>query len=129
MKKKLLSLILAVVMTGSLAGCTQKAPAAQSQTGSSEEAAGEFSTAENPDEWPTITVQVPVLSEMPDEQMVEDALNEYLVSINAGVKADMVQLALGDLSTQLTLMLSDNQQPLDLFCWRFYSTLDRVHEK
>ena len=83
-----------------------------------------FSAAQNPDEWPTITIQVPVLSEMADEQMVEDALNEYLVSINAGREADMVQMTLGDLSTQLTLMLSDNQQPLDLFCWRFYSTLD-----
>ena len=130
MNKKLLSLILAVVLTGSLAGCSQKSPAAQPQTDSSEEAAGtaetagEFPASENPDEWPAITVQVPVLSEMADEQMVEDALNEYLVSINAGVKADMVQMALGDLSTQLTLMLSDNQQPLDLFCWRFYSTLD-----
>lgn len=117
MKKKLLSLILTVVMAGVLAGCAEKAPAgAQSQTtGNGEmetgkmESAGDFSAAQNPDEWPTITVQVPVLSEMADEQMVEDALNEYLVSINAGVKADMVQMTLGDLSTQLTLMLSDNQ--------------------
>ena len=136
MKKKLLSLILAAVMAGSLVGCGSKAPAAaaSSEAGSAEapatgaadtaEGAKGFAAAGNPEEWPTITVQVPVLSEMADEQMVEDALNEYLVSINAGVKADMVQMTLGDLSTQLTLMLSDNQQPLDLFCWRFYSTLD-----
>ena len=136
MKKKLLSLILAAVMAGSLVGCGSKAPAAaaSSEAGSAEapatgaadtaESAKGFAATGNPEEWPTITVQVPVLSEMADEQMVEDALNEYLVSINAGVKADMVQMTLGDLSTQLTLMLSDNQQPLDLFCWRFYSTLD-----
>ena len=64
MKKKLLSLILTVVMAGVLAGCAEKAPAgAQSQTtGNGEmetgkmESAGDFSAAQNPDEWPTITV-------------------------------------------------------------------------
>ena len=88
MKKKLLSLILAAVMAGSLVGCGSKAPAAaaSSEAGSAEapatgaadtaEGAKGFAAAGNPEEWPTITVQVPVLSEMADEQMVEDALNE-----------------------------------------------------
>ena len=108
MKKKALALTLAAAMLASVpAGLVH----AEEQ-------------ASNPDEWPVVTVQVPVLSDMPDEEIVEDALNEYLVSINAGAKVDLVQMALGDLSTQLTLMLSDTQQPLDLFCWRFYSTLD-----
>ena len=136
MKKKILSLLVASAMLGSLMGCGSRAPetkepektAGSSQTTDAQTADGAQADGQeqavNPDEWPTITVQIPVLSEMPDEQMVEDALNEYLVSINAGVKADMVQMTLGDISTQLTLMLSDNQNPLDLFCWRFYSTLD-----
>lgn len=121
MKKKLLSLILAVSMLGSLFGCGVEEQAAAPKE---EEAAETFVAEENPDDWPTITVQVPVLAEMPDEPLVEAALNDYLISINAGVKVDMVLMSLGDLSTQLTLMLSDNQNPLDLFCWRFYSTLD-----
>ena len=136
MGKKLAALILVAAMTASLLGCAAKTePDTDSQAaggagspaeGAVEEAESEeeFQVAENPDDWPVVTVQVTVLSEMPDEQIVEDALNEYLVSINAGVKADMVQMNMGDLSTQLTLLLSDNQQPLDLFCWRFYSTLD-----
>ena len=86
MKKKLLSLILTVVMTGVLAGCAEKAPAgAQSQTtGNGEmetgkmESAGDFSAAQNPDEWPTITIQVPVLSEMADEQMEYFKSEEYV---------------------------------------------------
>ena len=127
MKRKLLSLLLVAALLGSAAGCGSKVPESGS-SGETEKAAvseeGTGTEAGNPDEWPVITVQVPVLNEMPDEQMVEEALNEYLVSINAGVKADMVQTTLGDISTQMTLMLSDNQNPLDLFCWRFYSTLD-----
>ena len=137
MKKRVLSLMLTAAMVVSLAACgggngstptdgggTQAAAAGTTAAAGSGETAAEPEAAANPDDWPVITVPVPVLSEMPDEQIVEDALNEYLVSINAGVKADMIQLTLGDISTQLTLMLSDNQQPLDLFCWRFYSTLD-----
>ena len=71
-----------------------------------------------------VSVQVTSFSPMPDEQLIEDAMNEYLISINAGVKVDAIQIAFGDLATQMTLMLSDNQKPLDLFCWRAYSTVD-----
>lgn len=110
MKKKIMSLSLAsVMMTGLF---------------SSAAAAGTFEVGEDPDEWPVVTVQMAELSNVPDEQIVEDALNEYLVSINAGVKIDMTQIVLGDMATTLTLMLSDNTEPLDIFCWRFYSTLD-----
>ena len=104
MKKKILSLLVVSAMLGSLMGCGSRAPetkepektAGSSQTTDAQTADGAQADGQeqavNPDEWPTITVQIPVLSEMPDEQMVEDALNEYLVSINAGVKADMVQI-------------------------------------
>lgn len=136
MGKKLMSLILVAVMAGSLLACgDRKTEEPGEQTGSTTASvdstvtgetgnAEEFQAADNPDDWPVVAVEVAVLSEMPDEQMVEDALNEYLISIDAGVKVDMVQMNMGDISTQLTLLLSDNQQPLDLFCWRFYSTLD-----
>lgn len=149
MKKKLISLVLAMAMVGSLIGCgsgpdgssTAESDSAPAETSAdvekedtqeadgagSEEAAQPaegFVAAENPDDWPVITVQVATLSTMPDEQLVEDAINEYLVSINAGVKVDAIQTIFGDIATQLTLMLSDNQNPLDLFCWRVYSTVD-----
>ncbi len=145
MKKKLLALILALSMAGTVMGCgsgSDDQPAkddskpaeasSDSETKEADEAAGgeeaqsagAFVAAENPDDWPVITVQVAALSNMPDEQLVEDAINEYLVSINAGMKVDAVQTVFGDIATQLTLMLSDNQNPLDLFCWRIYSTVD-----
>ena len=37
---------------------------------------------------------------------------------------DLIGINFGDLATQMTLMLSDNQNPLDVFCWRFYSNVD-----
>ena len=58
---------------------------------------------------------------MPDEAKVEEALNEYLVSINAGAKVDLIGINFGDLATQMTLMLSDNQNPLDIFCLLYTS--------
>ena len=138
MKKKMISLLLTAAMLGTLAGCnsqTAEAPAPGKETESSVmSAAGEtaegsasadvFEAAENPDDWPVVSVQVTSFSPMPDEQLIEDAMNEYLISINAGVKVDAIQIAFGDLATQMTLMLSDNQKPLDLFCWRAYSTVD-----
>lgn len=87
-------------------------------------AGGALEVADNPDDWPVVTVQTPAINMSPDEEMIEEALNEYLVSIDAGVKIDMTQITLGDMSTTLTLMLSDNKEPLDVFCWRFYSTVD-----
>ena len=111
MKKRLISALLSAAMLTSM-------------TATAAFAAGEFEVAENPDDWPVVTVQMAQLNVMPDEEIVEEALNDYLISINAGVKIDMTQIVFGDLSTTLTLMLSDNKEPLDLFCWRFYSTLD-----
>ena len=134
MKRKLLALILALSMVGTVMGCgsgsddqptkDDSKPAEASSDSETKEAdeaaggeeaqsAGAFVAAENPDDWPVITVQVAALSNMPDEQLVEDAINEYLVSINAGMKVDAVQTVFGDIATQLTLMLSDNQNPKD----------------
>ena len=128
MKKKILALLLAVVMTGSAVGCGAGGRTEEAQSGGAaageQESAEAFTVAETPDDWPIISIEVTAFSAMPDEQLIEDAINEYLVSINAGVKVDAIQIAFGDLATQMTLMLSDNQKPLDVFCWRAYSTVD-----
>lgn len=129
MKRRMLALTLAVAMTCSAVGCGaqegSKDEAAKSTAAEAAKTEGEaLQVSENTDEWPVVTVQTLVASEMPDEALIEEELNKYLVSIDAGVKVDMVQLNIGDLSTQLTLMLTDNENPLDLFCWRFYSSLD-----
>ena len=135
MKKKIISWVLASVMIASFCGCgaagNNAVSSAKEEKSSSDAGAGatngSTTSAEansDPSEWPVVTVQIPAITEMPDGPIVEEALNNYLKSINAGVQAKLVQTALGDLANQLTLMLSDNQNPLDLFCWRFYSTLD-----
>ena len=74
---------------------------------------GEAAAGEDPSQWPAVSIMYPVPNELPAEASVEKALNDYLVSMN-----------FGDLSTQLTLALTDNTNPIDLFCWRFYSTVD-----
>ncbi len=142
MKKKWIALLLTAAMTFSMVACgndsgsTGSDAAAGSSAGSGDvadsgaaddggaEAATGFVPAENPDDWPVVTVEAINGTVFPGEEDVETALNDYLVSINAGVKADIVQINMGDLSTELTLALSDNTNPLDIFCWRFYSTLD-----
>ncbi|MCM1026706.1 MAG: ABC transporter substrate-binding protein [Roseburia sp.] len=128
MKKKLLALLLAAAMTLSLAACgggtDDKESAGGTGGAGGGEPAGEFVAGDDPSEWPVISIMYPAPTTMAAEVDVEKALNEYLVSINAGVQADIVQIAIGDLATQLTLSLSDNTNPMDLFCWRFYSTVD-----
>lgn len=105
MKKKALSLFLAAVMAVPFAANV-----------SAEES--------NPEDWPVIRMEVVSRNgEEAREQEVEAALNEYLVSIDAGVQADLVPLAFGDRATQLTLLLTDPKNGLDLFCWRFYSSV------
>ena len=91
MKKKLVSLILVAAMLGTLIGCGSE-PAGNGSAGASGpaestaaaqgESAQPLEASENPDEWPVIAVQS-LSYDMPDETMVEDAFNEYLVSINA----------------------------------------------
>ena len=57
---------------------------------------------------------------------VEQALNEYLVSIDAGVQAEFIVGTWGDRSNNLTMLLTDSDNPIDLFCWRFYSSVDAL---
>lgn len=114
MRKKVIAGLLASMMALSMAGCTT----------SSENAKKEDSTSDNPDDWPVVTVQGLCSAEYQDEELIEGKMNEYLKSINAGALVDLVPIQMGDLNNQLTLMLSDNEDPLDLFCWRFYSTVD-----
>ena len=72
---------------------------AAGETAEGSASADVFEAAENPDDWPVVSVQVTSSSPMPDEQLIEDAMNEYLISINAGVKVDAIQIAFGDLAT------------------------------
>lgn len=79
---------------------------------------------DDPSKWPVVKMEVvSSTGEEAKEQEIEDALNEYLVSIDAGVQADLVPLAFGDRATQLTLLLTDSENGIDLFCWRFYSSV------
>ncbi len=129
MRRKVIALLMTGIMVGSLAACgssESKNVNASVDTSEKKEqtATQEQADTNSPDNWPTVTVQTLVRGELPDEEKVENALNDYLVSIDAGVKIDMIQMTIGDLSTQLTLMLTDHDNPLDLWCWRFYSNLD-----
>ena len=61
---------------------------------------------DDPSKWPVVKMEVvSSTGEEAKEQEIEDALNKYLVSIDAGVQADLVPLAFGDRATQLTLLL------------------------
>ena len=84
--------------------------------------------AEGASDWPTVKVEVLsfTTAELAAEESVENALNEYLVSIDAGVQVDILPLTFGDRPTQLTLLLSSQEDPLDLFCWRFYSSVSAL---
>lgn len=115
MKRKVLSLLLASAMVASVfTGCGNagaEAPAADTA------AAGEK-------EWPVITVQSLCSKDYVDEELIEGEINKYLDEIDAGAYIDLIPIAMGNLNNQITLMLTDNDEPLDLFCWRFYSTID-----
>ena len=149
MKRKWIALLLSAAMTISMAACGNASGSGESASGGGKEnseadggqagdggeaegggesaegaGSGEAAAGEDPSQWPAVSIMYPVPNELPAEASVEKALNDYLVSINAGVQADIVQMNFGDLSTQLTLALTDNTNPIDLFCWRFYSTVD-----
>ena len=131
-------------MTLALAACGSTAPAAPAapeasagapaaeETSAPEAGAvkdGERVVAENPEDWPKVVVEVCSFTDTQEhEQEIEDALNEYLVSINAGVQCDMLPIAIGDRATQLTLMLTDPDNPIDVFGWRWYSTVVNMYK-
>lgn len=80
--------------------------------------------------WPIIRMEVCSFTEQQTrEQEIENALNAYLVSIDAGVQADLVSIPTEDRQTQLELMLSDATNPIDLYCWRWFSTVTELVEK
>ena len=111
MKRKMISFFLATAMLlGTLSGCGSQSAQTDAQ-GTKAASAQPLEIPENPDDWPVIAVQS-LSYDMPDEEMIEEALNEYLISINAGAKVDLVGINFGDLATQMTLMLSDKQNPL-----------------
>ena len=139
--KKLLALILALAMILSLAACT-KSPAETEAPKTEDAGTTEGSKADEktdaPDSkddttadagadvssWPVIRMEVCSWTDIEEKEgEIEQALNDYLVSINAGVQADLLPIAIGDRATQLTLMLADKTNPIDLYAWRWYSTV------
>ena len=138
MRKKLTAAILAAVMSIALIACGSadpgstgtQAPSESAEAAPAEAAPAEASAEEsNPADWPVIKVEILSFTDAQEkEPEIEQALNEYLVSIDAGVQADLLPIAIGDRATTLTLMLADPDNPIDLFGWRFYSTVpDMVH--
>lgn len=136
MKKVVVLLLTVVLLISSLAGCSPSTPdsggksggdaAAGDNTDAPKGTAGDPSEAADPSSWPTVSFPVVPTVEVTDEAMIEKALNDYLISINAGVLADMVVIDFGNLSTVMTLMLSSNEEPIDLFSYIFWSNLSGV---
>ena len=115
----LVASLLAMYLTG-CGGSTDTSTSSGTETASSTEAAAETGSKD----WPTITVQGLCSKDYVDEELVETEINKYLESVDAGCYIDLIPIAIGNLNNQLTLMLTDNDEPLDVFCWRFYSTID-----
>lgn len=143
MKKKLVAVLLTVAMGIGIAACgssdkggaaapsgKDNAPASQTEAETQEETGteavpeGTLVVADDPADWPVVKMEVISRSDTQEREAdVEAALNEYLISINAGVQADLLSLSFGDRATQLTLLLTDTSDPIDLFAWRFYSSV------
>lgn len=120
--KKLVSILLVLLMVFAVA-CTSK-PA---ETPDKPTTGGAVEAANDVADWPVVSVDVLSFTdtlERADE--VEAALNEYLVSIDAGVQAEFIIGTWGDRATNLTMLLADKDNPIDLFCWRFYSSVDSL---
>ena len=127
--KKVLALVLALVMIFSLAACNgTNTDAATPDTAKTEAQADTDASADevttDASEWPVIKMEVCSWTDVEEKEAdIEQALNDYLISINAGVLADLLPIAIGDRATQLTLMLADRTNPIDLYAWRWYSTV------
>ncbi len=127
MKKGFVLFLAVLLIVSSLAGCGAPKPEDGART--TERTAGESQKGAadtDPSTWPTVSFPVVPTVEVTDEAMIENALNDYLVSINAGVKADIVPIDFGNLSTVMTLMLSSTEEPIDLFSYLFFSNLSSV---
>ncbi len=89
-------------------------------------ALGTTAGAEGVEDWPVVTTAVVPTQPVTDEEMVETALNEYLVSIDAGIQMDIIPIEFGNLSTTMTLMLTSPEDPIDVFSYNFFSKLTSV---
>ena len=138
MKKRVMAAVLSTVLGLLSAACAAalaaapQAPAAPAAEESAEAEApaeapaAESEAASDPSAWPVISAEVIAPSGESKEAEIEQALNDYLVSIDAGVLCDMVLINGGDRATQLTLMLTDPDNGIDLFGWRFYSDVSNL---
>lgn len=126
MKKKLMAALLTACMAVSVVGCGNGDDAGSTKDSQTASGGTQQEVSSDVADWPTVTIGVLPVAEVTDEKMVEDALNEYLVSINAGVQADVILIDFGNLSTTMTLMLTSPDDPLDLFSYNFFSTLSGV---
>ena len=136
--KKLLALILAAVMVFSLAACiapageqAQPAPAETNEADAEAPAAevkdGELVVDPDPEKWPVVSMEVNSFTdEQANRDKVQGALNDYLVSINAGFKAELVPIAIGERATRLPLMLTDAENGIDLYTSRWYTTVPEL---
>lgn len=126
MRRGLRLLLVTVMVCTLLTGCGNVETAALETMSKSETETEKAENKTDTSDWPTVTLGICPLQEVTDLQLVNDALNGYLESINAGVYADILCLEAGNLSTTLTLMLSSTEQPIDLFTNLFYGTLNDI---
>lgn len=127
--KKLLSALLALAMLFSLTACGGDAGSSGGKDSSTQGASsGEESQEVSTDvsDWPVISVQAITTGDATDEPDVEAAMNEYLKSIEAGVQIDLVPIAPANVSTTLQLMLTGGDDPIDLYNWRWWSSITGV---
>ena len=131
--KRIMSLLLVLVMLLSLAACAKPAADKTDKPAENGSTAAETPSGDHADEvstdsseWPVISVQVANIGDATDEQEVEDATNDYLRSINAGVLIDYIPIAPANTSTTLQLMLTGGDDPIDLFNWRWWSSITGV---
>lgn len=135
MKRKLALLLSMTIAASLLAGCgstnanSEKSDSLQVSGNAVSDVVSDDGTetvSSNVEDWPVVSFPFVPVYDTPDADQVEKALNDYLVSINAGVQADMVRIDFGSLSTTLTLMLSSKDDPIDLFSYQFFSDLSNV---
>ncbi len=89
--------------------------------------AGAAETKTSPTEWPIVAVEVLGFTDILErKEEVETALNQYLVSIDAGIQAEFVVNSWRNRENNLTMQLTDRENPIDLFSWRFYSSVDSL---
>lgn len=106
--KKWGALLLAAAMTVGLVGC-----GGSSGTGSTGSSGSSASNTENGGDDDVYTVSMVILgNEQPDEQRIEDAMNEILMK-EVGAKIDITCLSFGTFAQQLQLMMTGNEK-LDL---------------